>query len=247
MKSRGVPSLEPLHRLQTYVRGVDIAKKVFTGNASAVQFLASAPTIDSIPNFGGTPEHVSIILLKSAGRANVGKSSLINYICMRKGLAVTSRTPGRTQALNFFCARRVNGGGLASMLVDAPGYGARGRPEWGELFDHYIRNRRELRRVYILINSEHGVTADDKLMLQFLERESRLRTFTVQPVLTKLDKVPRPMLSKVVQAHQRAISEASSKCLPTIQSAVGRRQMGALELRHSILQACGWTPQLKPI
>lgn len=50
---------------------------------------------------------------------------------------------GRTQALNFFCAKRLNGGGLASILVDAPGYGARGRPEWGKLFDYYIRNRKE--------------------------------------------------------------------------------------------------------
>ena len=103
-----------------------------------------------------------------------------------------------------------------------------------------------LRRVYILINAEHGVTTDDTLMLQFLERESELKSFTVQPVLTKLDKVPKPMISKVVQVHQRAIMEASPKCLPPIQSAVGRRQMGALELRHSILQACGWAPRLKP-
>lgn len=56
MMARATPSLEPLHRLQTYVRGVDIARKVFTGNAAAVKFLASAPTIESIPNLGGIPE-----------------------------------------------------------------------------------------------------------------------------------------------------------------------------------------------
>lgn len=84
-------------------------------------------------------------------------------------------------------------------------------------------------------------------MLQFLERESQLKAFTVQPVLTKLDKVPKPILSKVVQVHQQSITEASPKCLPAIQSAVGRRQMGALELRHSILEACGWAPRLKSI
>lgn len=99
----------------------------------------------------------------------------------------------------------------------------------------------------MLINSEHGVTADDKLMFQFLEHESQTRRFTVQAVLTKLDRVPRPMLGKVVQAHQRVISEAASKCLPAIPCAVGRRKFGRIELQHSILQAGGWTPQVKPL
>lgn len=105
-----------------------------------------------------------------------------------------------------------------------------------------------LRRVYILINAEHGVTADDRFMLQFLGRESQqIKRFSVQPVLTKLDKVPLPLVSRVVEVHQRTISEALPTCLPVIQTAVGKRKLGRVQLQHSILQACGWTPQLKPI
>ncbi|KAF8579904.1 P-loop containing nucleoside triphosphate hydrolase protein, partial [Ramaria rubella] len=209
------------------------AHKVFSGQAASVKFLASAPTIASIPQYGGIPE--------ISGRANTGKSSLINYITARKALAVTSSKPGRTQALNFFCVRRPKQTQYTTILVDAPGYGSRGRPEWGELFEHYVRNREELRRVFILINAEHGVTADDRLMLQFLERESETRPFSVQAVLTKTDKVPLPMVAQVVHAHQQTISEVSPTCLPAIQTAVGKRRFGDMDLRRSILQACGWS------
>jgi GTP-binding protein len=61
----------------------------------------------------------------------------------QSSIFLTTREQGRTQALNFFSVQRLNGKGLISVLVDAPGYGARGRPEWGKLFDHYIRNREE--------------------------------------------------------------------------------------------------------
>jgi len=74
------------------------------------------------------------------GRANAGKSTLLNAVIGRRNLLFTSKKAGRTQTLNFF---RVGGDPGRLVVVDSPGYGARGRPEWGAVFDDYIRNRNE--------------------------------------------------------------------------------------------------------
>ena len=70
----------------------------------------------------------------------MGKSTLLNAVLGRNNLVRTSSKAGRTRSLNFF---RVGPGQGSLVLVDAPGYGARGREEWGELFDHYLENRKE--------------------------------------------------------------------------------------------------------
>ncbi|KAG1797907.1 uncharacterized protein BJ212DRAFT_1581989 [Suillus subaureus] len=89
---------------------------------------------ESLSLLGGLPEVVV------TGRANVGKSSLLNAVIGRRDLLFTSKKAGRTQTLNFF---RVGSPPGRLVVVDSPGYGARGRPEWGALFNHYLETRKQ--------------------------------------------------------------------------------------------------------
>ena len=98
-----------------------------------------------------------------AGRSNVGKSSLINALTGRTSLARVSVTPGRTRELNFFTL----GKDAAFYLVDMPGYGYAKAPKsqvrgWTRLIGDYLRGRRELKRVFLLIDARHGIKANDQ-------------------------------------------------------------------------------------
>ncbi len=102
-----------------------------------------------------------------AGRSNVGKSSLINALTARKALARTSRTPGRTQELIFF-----NGGGDLN-IVDMPGYGYAAAAKskiasWTHLIEEYLHGRANLARVYVLIDSRHGLKDTDDATFKVL-------------------------------------------------------------------------------
>ena len=109
----------------------------------------------------------SICEVAFVGRSNVGKSSVINAICKQKNLARTSKTPGRTRAINIFTP--ANG----RWIVDLPGYGfARVSPEskklWQEMIEGYISSRKTLKTVYILIDSYVGPTDLDIMMIDWL-------------------------------------------------------------------------------
>lgn len=119
-----------------------------------------------------------------AGRSNVGKSSLINALTGRKGLARASNTPGRTQEINFFTAAE------SHYLVDLPGYGFANAPlpvveKWQRLLKQYLSGRQSLRRVFVLIDARHGVKAVDEEIMSLLDSSA----VTFQAVLTKADKV----------------------------------------------------------
>ena len=121
-----------------------------------------------------------------AGRSNVGKSSLINAVVGQKGLARTSNTPGRTRELNLFAAD------AGPTIVDMPGYGyARASKAsttaWNHLILDYLRGRPNLRRVYLLVDSRHGLKANDLNVLGLLDKSA----VSYQIVLTKADK-PKP-------------------------------------------------------
>jgi GTP-binding protein len=148
------------------------------------------------------------------------------------------------------------------VVVDAPGYGARGRPEWGELFDHYTTNRREyvltampcfsilkycplrLKRIFVLINTEHGLKEIDAMMLESLNHtcEASLptdRPITLQAVLTKADLVKSGSRMQI-QKLQSEIFEAAPLCLPAILTASSKHiQVGIEEVRRSITDGCG--------
>ena len=102
-----------------------------------------------------------------AGKSNVGKSSLINVLVNRKGIARTSSTPGRTQAINFFCLED------RLYLVDLPGYGFARVPlhikkSWGEMVETYLRKRSNLMAVVVILDIRRELSAGDKDLLEWL-------------------------------------------------------------------------------
>ena len=149
-------------------------------------FVLSAPSVETLPPIGD-------VEIAFAGRSNVGKSSLINALTGRSGLARTSNTPGRTQELNFF----TSGAGL--QIVDMPGYGYAEAPKklvdnWNRLIRAYLRGRVSLRRVYVLIDARHGLKANDLETLGLLDESA----VSYQIVLTKADKLKSGELEKVI-------------------------------------------------
>ena len=129
------------------------ANRLFTG---PIAFVKSAPTMDDLPP-ANLPE------VAFAGRSNVGKSSLLNALTARKGLARTSNTPGRTQLLNIFDV----GEPAVLRLVDMPGYGYAEAPKkmvdaWKRAVFDYLRGRANLKRVLLLIDSRRGIGKVDE-------------------------------------------------------------------------------------
>lgn len=121
-----------------------------------------------------------------AGRSNVGKSSLINCLLRRKKLVRTSRTPGRTQTLNFFLINQ------ACYFVDLPGYGFAKVPEavraqWRPMVENYLTGRPSLRGVVQIMDARRPPTVDDLQLWNWL----RVQRIAAIPVLTKADKLPR--------------------------------------------------------
>jgi GTP-binding protein len=151
---------------------IEAGRKLF---AADWQFVAAAGTAASLPPMRG-------VEIAFAGRSNVGKSSLINAVTGRKALARTSRTPGRTQELIFF-----HGGGTLR-IVDMPGYGYAAASKtkiaaWTELIHAYLRGRANLARVYVLVDSRHGLKDTDAATLDALSQAA----VSHQIVLTKTD------------------------------------------------------------
>jgi len=159
------------------------------------RFLTAATQIDGLPAPAG-------IEVAFAGRSNVGKSSLLNALSGQASLARTSNTPGRTRALNYFADTG------EVMIVDMPGYGyARASKAdsaaWNALVFAYLRGRANLRRVYLLIDSRHGLKANDIDVLDLLDKAA----VSYQIVLTKADKLKPAELEKVTAAVAAAIAK----------------------------------------
>lgn len=132
------------------------------------------------------------------GRSNAGKSSAINVLCNRRRLAFSSRTPGRTQALNYFAvgpADRVLG-----YLVDTPGYGYASAPletkrTWDQLAGQYLQQRPQLAGVVLLADVRRGLTDRDRRLIDWVPPSTRLLV-----ALTKSDKLTREQGRKARQA-----------------------------------------------
>jgi GTP-binding protein len=142
----------------------------------SLEFVTSAPDLASLPD---SPAEVAFV-----GRSNVGKSSLINALANRKGLAHVSNTPGRTQLLNLFVLPS------GATVMDLPGYGyaavpGRVRATWGSMIEGYLLGREPLRQVLVLVDGEIGPAKLDLTMLAWIR--SHQVPFTV--VATKHDKV----------------------------------------------------------
>ena len=137
-----------------------------------------------------------------AGRSNVGKSSLINALFGQRKLAKTSSTPGRTQQLNYFNLDD------KIYVVDLPGYGFAKAPKdivksWQQLINTYLVGRANLRRVFLLIDSRHGIKKIDTEIMDMLDKAA----VTYQIVLTKIDKISSKELDKVLLDTAKIVSE----------------------------------------
>jgi GTP-binding protein len=163
-----------------------------------------------------------------AGRSNVGKSSLINALTNRGGLARTSHTPGRTQELVFFAA----GGHLT--LVDMPGYGYAAAPKvkvaaWTTLIHTYLRGRANLKRVYVLVDARRGLMAADNEVVAILDSAA----VSYQIVLTKADDVKPSELAARLDAIKAALDKHPA-AFPEALATSARSGAGIPELRAAI-------------
>lgn len=196
------------------------------------RFLLSAPQLEFLPAAAG-PE------IAFAGRSNVGKSSLINALAGRRGLARTSNTPGRTQELNFFVVD-----GLALRLVDMPGYGFAQAPkakveEWTGLVHDYLRGRQTLLRVFLLVDARHGLKAIDLAVMGLMDQAA----VSYQVVLTKSDKIKPPALGALVHSIAGQLSRHAA-AFPTLLATSSQSGAGIAELRAQIAQVAATSGHL---
>jgi len=202
---------------------IEAARKLFAG---PVAFLKSAPGLQFLP-----PDEVPEVAF--AGRSNVGKSSLLNALTNRNGLARTSNTPGRTQELNFFDV----GDPLRMRLVDMPGYGFAEAPKdivrkWRHLVNDYLRGRQKLKRALVLIDSRHGIKPVDLEVMEMLDKAA----VSYRLVLTKSDKIKASELAAV---RERTAEEARKHpaAHPNIIATSSEKGGGIPELRAAVLEA----------
>jgi GTP-binding protein len=163
------------------------------------RFVASAPAARLLP----PPTGIEVAF---AGRSNVGKSTLLNALLERKGLARTSSTPGCTRELVVFEAKATDGAIIT--LVDLPGYGYAKRSKsersaWAELVEDYLRGRPTLTAVVVLVDVRRGVEPDDRDLLELIGAPPLVSRRPVNTLLvaTKLDKLAvaarKPALSRI--------------------------------------------------
>ena len=201
---------------------IERARKLFAGDW---QFIWASPSVETLPPMQG-------LEVAFAGRSNVGKSSLINALTGRNGLARTSHTPGRTQELIFFEGPPDAG----FRLVDMPGYGYAAAPKtkiasWTKLIHQFLQGRATLVRVYVLIDARHGVKDVDNEVLTTLDKSA----VSYQIVLTKADQVKPAELAERVAATTEALRKHPA-AFPEILVTSSRNASGMPELRAAIIK-----------
>ena len=193
--------------------------------AHETRFLMGAAAISGLPE----PDLPEVAF---AGRSNVGKSSLINAVVGRKGLARASNEPGRTREVNFFVLDE------KLRLVDLPGYGfAKVSRDVTRKFQNlgrsYLRGRPNLKRAYLLIDARHGLKDVDGEALDAFDQAA----VSYQIILTKSDKIKPAEVAKVVEATLKAIAKRPA-AFPRVIASSSETGLGIPELRAEIIAAC---------
>ena len=196
----------------------ELGRLLFSKETSFVKGVVDMP---GLPN----PDKIEVCF---SGRSNVGKSSLINALTGRKGLARASNTPGRTQEINFFYIPD------SHYLVDLPGYGYANAPikvveKWQNLLKRYLAGRQSLRRAFVLVDSRHGVKKVDTEIMSMLDSSA----VTFQVVLTKLDKVKEKDRENILE-QVRASLQKHPAAFPEIILTSSERGWGIPTLRSII-------------
>lgn len=197
---------------------LDAAKALFKQDCG---FVLGVARLDQLP-VSALPE------VAFAGRSNVGKSSIINALTGRKGLAKTSNTPGRTQQLNYFNL------GDKLHIVDLPGYGYAQAPEaevkkWQAVIMAYLQGRVNLKRVMVLIDSRHGIKPVDREIMEMLDKAA----VTYQLVLTKTDKISAAALEKVRAETEKETAKHAAAYIRVLATS-SEKNLGLDELRAEI-------------
>jgi GTP-binding protein len=188
--------------------------------AQECRFVAAAADAPALP-----PEALPEVAFM--GRSNVGKSSLLNALAGRTGLARVSDTPGRTRQVVFFALRRL-------MLVDLPGYGFAAAPKgeirrWNRLVPLYLKGRAGLKRALLLIDARHGFKPADRDFMTLLDAAA----VSYQIVLTKLDKAPEDALAALLAAMATELA-AHGAAHPQMHLTSAHEAFGIAELRASL-------------
>jgi GTP-binding protein len=196
----------------------DFARKLF---AQPCEFMIAAAAPDQLP----PPKLPEVAFI---GRSNVGKSSLINGLVNRKNLARASNTPGRTQQIVIFDLNKT------IMLADLPGYGHAEAPrtvqhQWEGLVHVYLRKRRNLKCVYLLVDGRHGTKANDLAMMEFLDRAA----VSYQVVLTKADQVRADERDNRMQ-QTKAVLARHPAARPEVFFTSAEKGLGLESVRESI-------------
>lgn len=186
-------------------------------------FLKGVVRVDDLP----PPAALEVAF---AGRSNVGKSSLINALLGRKGLARTSDTPGRTREINFYRL------GTGIHIVDLPGYGYAKAPKsqikgWNDLIAAYLKGRPSLQRVFLLIDSRHGLKDNDRAIVALMDQAA----VSYQAVLTKIDKLKAGAAERTAAAVMRELA-ARPAAHPELIATSAVKGHGLVELRVAIAE-----------
>jgi GTP-binding protein len=201
---------------------IEQGRKLFAGDW---QFFWASPSIETLPPMAGME-------VAFAGRSNVGKSSLINALTGRNALARTSHTPGRTQELIFFEGPDKDG----LRLVDMPGYGYASASKvkvasWTALIHQFLQGRANLARVYVLIDSRHGLKDVDIEVLKTLDKSA----VSYQIVLTKADQVkPAELEARMIETTTALAKHPAA--FPHVLPTSSRSGSGMAELRAAMVR-----------
>lgn len=165
-----------------------------------------------------------------AGRSNVGKSSFINKMLNRKGLARISSKPGKTQTLNFYLINEV------VHFVDVPGYGyakvsKKEREAWGKMIETYFTTRKQLKAVVLIVDLRHPPTEDDRMMYDFL----KYYEIPCIVIATKADKIPRGKWEKHLKVTKQTLELEENDHIVVFSSETGEGKEQAWSIIESYI------------